>query len=175
MQLILFFSFQITSSTVVCSKHFKADDYKGWNSVGKRLNPTAVPAIFEWKADQVPRRLLSRKLPIQSTTKADESIGTVLPEHCVQENQQEIATILIPTHVLAEKDYKIENLEEKLEQTNKEADDLRHQLKLEKFAVTRFCHDDTLISSYTGCQSYDEFVAFFQCIEPAAKCILPGQ
>ena len=51
MQLILFVSFQITSSTVVCSKHFKADDYKGWIPVRKRLNSTAVPAIFEWKAD----------------------------------------------------------------------------------------------------------------------------
>ena len=51
MQLILFVSFQITSSTVVCSKHFKADDYKGWNPVMKQLNPTAVPAICEWKAD----------------------------------------------------------------------------------------------------------------------------
>jgi hypothetical protein len=44
-------------------------------------------------------------------------------------DQQEIATILIPTHVLAEQDYTIKNDEEKLEQTNKEADDLRHQLK----------------------------------------------
>ena len=59
-----------------------------------------------------------------------------------------------------------------MEQTNKEADELRHQLKLEKFAVTRFCHDDTLISFYTGCRSYDEFGSFFQSIEPAAKC--PG-
>jgi hypothetical protein len=56
------------------------------------------------------------------------------------------------------KDSKIKNLEEKLEQNNKEADDWRHQLKLEKLAVTRFCHDDTLISFYTGFQSYDEFV-----------------
>jgi hypothetical protein len=115
------------------------------------------------------KNLLKRKLPIQSTSEADESIGTVLPEQCVQEDQQEIATILIPTHVLAEKGYEIENLEEKLEQRNKETDDLRHQLKLEKIAVTRFCHDDTLISFYTGCQSYDECVAFFQCIEPAAQ------
>jgi hypothetical protein len=104
---------------------------------------------------------VKRKLPIQSTSKADETIGTVLPEQYIQEDQQEIATILIPTHVLAETDYTIKNVEEKLEQTNKEADDLRHQLKLEKFVVTRFCHDDTLISFFTGCQSYDEFVAFF--------------
>ena len=40
-----------------------------------------------------------------------------------------------------------------MEQNNKEADDWRHQLKLEKLAVTRFCHDDTLISFYTGFQS----------------------
>ena len=40
-----------------------------------------------------------------------------------------------------------------LEQKNKEADDLGHQLKLEKCAVTRLCHDDTLISFYTGFQS----------------------
>jgi hypothetical protein len=74
--------------------------------------------------------VLKRKLPIQSTSKADESIGTVLPEQCVQEDQQEIATILIPTHVLAEKDSKIKNVEVKLEQKNKEADDLGHQSKL---------------------------------------------
>ena len=61
MQLILFFSLQITSSTVVCSNHFKADDHKGWNPVRKRLNPTAVPTIFEWKADQVPRSVLENK------------------------------------------------------------------------------------------------------------------
>ena len=72
--------------------------------------------------------MLKRKLPIQSTSKADESIGTVLPEKCVQEDQQEIATILIPTHILAEKDSKIKNVEVKLEEKNKEAND---QLKLE--------------------------------------------
>ena len=73
--------------------------------------------------------MLKRKLPIQSTSKADESIGTVLPEQCVKEDQQEIATILIPTHVLAENDSKIKNVEVKLGQKNKEADDLGHQLK----------------------------------------------
>ena len=56
-----------------------------------------------------------------------------------------------------------------MEQQNKEADDLRHQLKLEIFAVTRFCHDDTLISFYTGFKSYGEYVTFFQCIEPTAQ------
>jgi hypothetical protein len=81
---------------------FKADDYKGWNPVRKRLNPTAVPTIFEWKTGQVPRQVLKRKLPIQSTSKADESIDTVLQEQCLQEDQQEIATVIIPTHVLAE-------------------------------------------------------------------------
>ena len=74
--------------------------------------------------------MLKRKLPIQSTSKADASIGTVLPKQCVQEDQQEIATILIPTHVLVEKDSKIKNVEVKLEQNNKEADDLGHQSKL---------------------------------------------
>ena len=63
--------------------------------------------------------MLKRKLPIQSTSKADASIGTVLPKQCVQEDQQEIATILIPTHVLVEKDSKIKNLEEKWNKTIK--------------------------------------------------------
>jgi hypothetical protein len=48
-----------------------------------------------------------KKATNSSTTKADESVDTVLPEQCVQEDQQEIATILIPTHVLAEKSFVI--------------------------------------------------------------------
>ena len=158
MQLILFFSFQITSSTVVCSKHFKADDHKGWNPVSKRLNPTAIPTIFEWKADQVPRPVLKTNYQFSQPLKQMKTLVLYYQSKSLQEDQQEIATIIIPTHVLAIKDSKIKKPEEKLEQTNKEADDLRHQLKLEKFAVTRFCHDDTLISFYTGFQSYDEFV-----------------
>ena len=89
---------------------FEADDYKGWNPFRKRLNPTAVPTIFEWKADKVPRRVLKTKLPFQPTSKIDESIGTVLPEQCVQEDQKEKVTILIPTHVLAVKILKLKTL-----------------------------------------------------------------
>jgi hypothetical protein len=40
---------------------FEADDYKGWNPVRKRLNPTAIPIIFEWKADQASKTGVKKK------------------------------------------------------------------------------------------------------------------
>ena len=44
-KMFIFFIFKITSSTVVCSKHFKKDDYK-WTPVNKTLKKDAVPLNF---------------------------------------------------------------------------------------------------------------------------------
>jgi hypothetical protein len=46
----------------VCSKHFTKDDYKSWTPVRKRLCPEAVPSIFDWSSEKIPRRPLKRKV-----------------------------------------------------------------------------------------------------------------
>ncbi|KAJ8307895.1 hypothetical protein KUTeg_014542, partial [Tegillarca granosa] len=54
--------FKITPSTVVCSKHFKPEDYKSWTPVRKVLNKNAIPSIFDWSKEGNPRRALKRKI-----------------------------------------------------------------------------------------------------------------
>ena len=63
---------------------------------------------------------------------------------------------------------KIEELSWLLEQSTSECQSLRQQLQLERFGVTRFSTDNTLINFYTGFPTYKSFVAFYKCIEPTA-------
>ena len=60
-KMYIFFIFKITSSTVVCSKHFKKDDYK-WTPVNKTLKKDAVPSVFDWSEEKNPRRMISTKV-----------------------------------------------------------------------------------------------------------------
>ena len=53
---------QINKKTVVCSKHFKPDDYRPLHFARKCLKPTAVPSLFDWSNVKPPRRALKRKL-----------------------------------------------------------------------------------------------------------------
>ena len=54
-------TFQISNSTVVCSKHFDKCDYK-WTPTGKKLlKPNIVPHEFNWP--QVEVSLRKRKSP----------------------------------------------------------------------------------------------------------------
>ena len=64
---------------------------------------------------------------------------------------------------------KIEELSLLLEQSTSECQSLRQQLQLERFGVTRFSTDNTLINFYTGFPTYKSFVAFYKCIEPTAS------
>ena len=155
------FFLQITSSTVVCSKHFKEDDYKGWNPVRKRLNPNAVPSVFDWKLEKSPRRVLKRKYQDQSSDRTDASPETdVLQSEVDFEDIQE-PTITIDKSVWHEKQTKLKELEDKLQQKSREVEHLEQQLRIEKFGVARFSHDDSLISFYSGFQTYKTFVSFF--------------
>ncbi|XP_060587731.1 THAP domain-containing protein 2-like [Ruditapes philippinarum] len=47
--------FKISSTTVVCSKHFKQEDYT-WTPVRKCLKQTAVPTVFDWRNERPSRR-----------------------------------------------------------------------------------------------------------------------
>ena len=104
---------QITSSTVVCSKHFKSEDYKGWNPVRKRLNPEAIPTNFNWQQPKTPRRSLQRKVmtsvPQTSTARIDEDEeGPSLDQVCLDCDIKESNALL------DDKDAVIKDLEEKL-------------------------------------------------------------
>ena len=63
---------------------------------------------------------------------------------------------------------RISELEERLQQKEKECAKLKRQLEIERFGIERFSSDNSLISFYTGFTSYLTFIAFFNCIKPAA-------
>jgi hypothetical protein len=159
---------QITSATVVCSKHFRSEDCKGWNPVRKRLNPEAIPTIFNWQQPKTPRRSLQRKVmtsvPHTSTARIDEDEeGPSLDQVCLDSDIKESNALL------DDKDAVIKDLEEKLKQKSDECEYLSQQLKLEKFGIYRFSRDNTMVNFYTGFQTYDTFLAFYRCIEPTAQ------
>ena len=108
---------QITSATVVCSKRFKSENYKGWNPVRKRLNPEDIPTIFDWQQPKTPRRSLQRKVmtsvPQTSTAMIDEDEeGPILDQVCLDNDIKESNALL------DDKDAVIKNLEKKVTNVN---------------------------------------------------------
>ena len=55
------------------------------------------------------------------------------------------------------------------EQKPKECENLQQQLSIEKFGISRFSKDNSLINFYTGFSSYLTFIAFFNCVKPTAQ------
>ena len=63
---------QISDQTVVCSRHFKKENFK-WTPVRKTLHKDVVPSIFNWKQDAVARReIFKHELP-EKIPKLEES------------------------------------------------------------------------------------------------------
>lgn len=65
--------------------------------------------------------------------------------------------------------HKDDNLEEQLKVKSEECEQLKKQLKMERFGINRFSSDDSMINFYTGFPSYSAFLMFFQCIQPTAQ------
>jgi hypothetical protein len=54
---------QIGSQTVVCSRHFKKDDFK-WTPVRKTLKKESIPSLFVWNSNEKSARREIFKHPI---------------------------------------------------------------------------------------------------------------
>ena len=66
-------------------------------------------------------------------------------------------------------DNRISELEQRLAEKEEECNALKQQLEVERFGIHRFSKDTSMMSFYTGFQSYKTFIAFFNCIKPAAS------
>jgi hypothetical protein len=75
-----YISVKIPISTAETSIHihhfFVSMDCKGWNPVRKRLNPEAIPTIFNWQQPKTPRRSLQRKVMTSVPQTSTARIGT---------------------------------------------------------------------------------------------------
>ena len=84
-----FYSPQISKETVVCSRHFKKEDFK-FTPVRKTLINTSVPSVFEWGNAVTARRELIRsevEVPKKkSKILEDNIIQPIVPT--VEENDQ---------------------------------------------------------------------------------------
>ena len=64
--------FQLNENTMVCSEHFKSEDYifKGYTTK-KQLKPGAFPTVFEWSAAESHsgRKPPKARLPVIPRTK----------------------------------------------------------------------------------------------------------
>lgn len=190
--LSIFHFLQINNKkTVVCSRHFKKDDYK-WSAGplnGKRLKPNAVPTVFTWVG---PDETTSRPNPLdrvresvrqefhESDISDDEPMDTVLtplvlPElssnssmspnalaNLQEQLQKQVEEIQKLKEEKAEAEKKIETLE-------KENNFLKYLNEIERFGVERFGTDDHLFKFYTGFTSIGAFKVFFTFIQPAAN------
>ena len=63
----------------------------------------------------------------------------------------------------------VAELQLKLEQKTEQNNELEQKLVIERFGVFRFTRDPSLIQFYTGFRAYDQFLAFFEWVKPAAQ------
>ena len=63
---------------------------------------------------------------------------------------------------------RITELEHKLQEKEEAFAALQRQLDIERFGLTRFSNDNSMILFYTGFTSYITFITFFNCIKPVA-------
>ncbi|KAJ8307431.1 hypothetical protein KUTeg_015515, partial [Tegillarca granosa] len=144
--------FNISDETVVCSKHFRSEDFK-WTPVRKTLKPEAVPSIFNWSKVTEPRRkIIKHEIP-QKKCKTEVSLRletTVNVSKGLDETQQLHLNVGSTDEAACAK---IKDLEDQLKKKNEEVKQLQKRLEIERF----------------GFISLSMFYAFLNYIKPAAS------
>ncbi|KAJ8306763.1 hypothetical protein KUTeg_015682 [Tegillarca granosa] len=127
----------ISDETVVCSKHFRSEDFK-WTPVRKTLKPEAVPSIFNWSKVTEPRRkIIKHEIP-QKKCKTEVSLRletTVNVSKGLDETQQlhlNVGSTSTDEAACAN----IKDLEDQLKKKNEEVKQLQERLEIERFGVS---------------------------------------
>ena len=101
--------FQISSTTKVCSRHFKSDDFKRSLNGVVSLRKGAVPSVFTWKRSS-PRKRPPPMLRIPSTA------ATVL--HNMNENISDVVETAGSSKILEMSDHPSQTSYQKLKNCN---------------------------------------------------------
>ena len=64
--------FKVTTSTIVCSKHFLFSDFIDYDSKNIKLNPGAIPSVFDWTS-QSKRKSPKKRHDSEATDTASET------------------------------------------------------------------------------------------------------
>ena len=184
--------------TVVCSRHFKPEDYK-WSAGphnGRRLKKGVIPSVFPWTANakDKPERFnpmdkvrLAQEHDFQEcdisdddndndSDKVTDTVGA-----CEKDSEIDIIRHLNNQLKEQEEHFKqmLQDKDNAIAKQKKEADKtvltlveenetLKQKLEIEKFGVSRFGNDDSMIRFYTGFVTYAAFLAFYNHVKPSA-------
>ncbi|XP_069105555.1 uncharacterized protein [Argopecten irradians] len=181
--------FKIGSNTVVCSRHFKQEDFR-WTLVRKCLKSDVVPSIFPWTTTSTTRKPPTHRHNVltelpqtsnandhtdpQTENQASESIAPTgnndIHGDCNRRISEHEKTIEELELGLKAKNEEIENLKKKLslelQDKNEEIENLNKKLSIECFGISRFSSDDNMIEFYTGLPTYTLFLAFYNAVKP---------
>ncbi|XP_031550148.1 uncharacterized protein LOC116287600, partial [Actinia tenebrosa] len=187
-------SFQIVSSTKVCSRHFKEEDLNRTLAGKICLEPGVVPLVFPWRTSprkRKPPSLRSLNFPsCSASNNAGEDRDNIFVESAnietiesVKEDFEKTREVETQTNFVEVRDFEtqtdfedvlklakdyetqIKQLETEIEHISKQKDVLKSKL----FSVERFSHKQSSIAFYTGFPNYDVFMEIFTYLDPGDK------
>ncbi|KAK7095232.1 uncharacterized protein [Littorina saxatilis] len=171
-------AFKVLQHTVVCSLHFRPDDFK-WTPVVRSLKPDAVPSIFPWtmptptRKPPTKRAVLSPQKPGNKKQKAAASEG--LPTGQEQEvNPKESgpsSSLILASEKPEEDTFNTDSLLARIKELEGQLHGEQEKvavMRLERFGVERFSADDNTFEHYTGLPNYRTFQILFDFLSPSA-------
>nr|XP_022327020.1 uncharacterized protein LOC111126573 [Crassostrea virginica] len=173
--------FKIGNNTVVCSRHFKTEDFR-WTLVRKCLKPDAVPSVFPWTSEVNTRKPPKERASVHKKVLAEIHVPSLQEFHTTDdlptENLNEKPSLEKSNEVsdlhgecnakLMELQKILEDKELEIKAKNEEIEALNKKLTLERFGINRFSFDDEMVEFYTGFPTYTLFVTFYNAIKPTA-------
>ena len=163
---------QVTSNTVVCSAHFKAEDYITVPDAKRAvLCADAVPSVFEWSSTKPYRKPPTHREPPSAaagaptpSTSFSAASGGLLddPTGDIQPTAHAPASCDV--------DYVVEgqSVDDKLEAAQQRIIELESELaesvRISRFGLERFSASPNMIKFYTGFPTYEGLLTFFRCI-----------
>nr|XP_011426981.2 THAP domain-containing protein 6-like [Crassostrea gigas] len=126
--------FNISKEAVVCSRHFKKEDFK-WTPVRKTLRPSSVPSLFNWSKESTQRRQIiktplpqKRRKTDDDATDNDEELGS--SNWLLHENSCPLAEANVA--VTSDKE-RIQLLESMIKERDENIERLQQRLAIERF------------------------------------------
>lgn len=186
-------NFQITDSTKVCSRHFRAIDIKKTLAGKNLLKTDAVPSVFPWTRTSPRKRKPPTERHIQNAktlrSEEEDSIesvveeaddfeviaGEVLPKVFVEIATQtdcdaiELEAILTEVTTQCER---IRHLELEIKDLNSKIRGLeenRDNLDKKVFKLNKFMSNNCAANFYTGFENWDAFMCIYRYLNPGQK------
>lgn len=182
-------SFQVTKTTVVCSRHFREDDVKKTLAGKHVLKAGIIPSVFAWVRSSPRKRKppkerffshISKSLSETFSTREIESNNEESEPREPPERYEDVSTQtdfaqtdkLLHDKCLQEKDktiaelqHKITDLQGKLKESARRIESLHDRV----FSFASMKSNDSNAAFYTGYQSWDSFMAIYYYLDPGEK------